>query len=266
MKRPLSLCVVFPAYNEAENLDTVVHHAQTFLDSTVTDYRIIIVNDGSTDGTADVALLLSRDEPLHVLVVTHEVNRGYGAAVRSGLVAAAHTGCDWVVLMDADGQFDIRELDLLLDVATDRNIDLVAGRRIRRADSSLRKLNAWLWSSASRLLLGIRVHDVDCAFKLINRRVLEAISLEGEAAVVSPELLAKAARADFTIAEVPVSHYPRHAGEQSGADPRVIARSLVGLMRLRLQLFETRAASPTHCARFPLSRNRKKVAGQREVG
>ncbi len=248
MTRQLSVSVVFPAYNEEDNLTEVVAKAQAFLAATVADYRIVIVNDGSADRTGEIALLLSRDDPLHVLVVTHEVNRGYGAAVCSGLAAAAKTGCDWVVLMDADGQFDIRELDLLLDIAGDRGIDLVAGHRIRRADPAVRKLNAWLWSTTSRLLLGIHVHDVDCAFKLINRRVLEAIDLHGEAAVVSPELLAKTVRAGFTIAEVPVSHYPRNAGEQSGANLRVITRSLVGLLRLRLELFETPARKPVQQA------------------
>lgn len=244
MKRQLSVSVVFPAYNEAENLASVVGNAQAFLANVVADHRIVIVNDGSSDTTADEAMLLSRADPTQILVVSHDVNRGYGAAVRSGLGAAVRTGCDWVVLMDADGQFDIRELELLLDVAGDRGIDLVAGHRIQRADSHLRKLNAWLWSGTSRLLLGIRVHDVDCAFKLIHRRVLETISLDGEAAVVSPELLAKTARAGFTIAEVPVSHYPRQAGEQSGANLKVIARSLVGLLRLRLQLINVHPSKP----------------------
>ncbi|MGA7672006.1 MAG: glycosyltransferase family 2 protein [Nitrolancea sp.] len=243
MKRQVSVSVVFPAFNEEENLERVVNDARNFLTETVADYRIVVVNDGSTDRTADVAQLLSREDQAHMLVVTHEVNRGYGAAVRSGLSAAAQTGSDWVVLLDADGQFDIRELDLLLDIAGDRGIDLVAGHRTHRADSTVRKLNAWLWSTTSRLLLGIRVHDVDCAFKLINRRVLETITLQGEAAVVSPELLAKTARTGFTIAEVPVSHFPRQAGEQSGANLRVIARSLIGLVRLRLQLIQPQ---PSH--------------------
>ncbi len=238
MKRRLSVCVVFPAFNESDNLNAVVGNARDFLGAAAADYRIVIVNDGSGDRTGEIALALAHLDPRHVLVVTHEVNRGYGAAVRSGLTAATQTGCDWVVVLDADGQFDIRELAMLLDVAADRGIDLVAGRRVHRADSGQRKLNAWLWSGAARLLLGIHVHDVDCAFKLINRRVLESISLQGEAAVISPELLAKTARAGFAIAEVPVSHYRRRAGEQSGANLRVIARSLAGLLRLRLQLIE----------------------------
>jgi hypothetical protein len=101
----------------------------------------------------------------------------------------------------------------------------------------LRRLNAHLWSGACRLLFGLPVHDVDCAFKLVRRRVFETVTLHGEAAVISPELLAKSARAGFQIVEVPVAHYPRLAGEQSGANLRVITRSLVGLAQLRLSLF-----------------------------
>ena len=231
-----SVSIVFPAFNEENNLAPVILAAQSFLSQVGLDYRLIMVNDGSGDRTGEIAAQLAQQDPAHLSVVTHEVNRGYGAAVRSGFAAACQTNCDWVVLLDADGQFDIRELALLLEVAGDRGIDLVAGNRVKRADSVVRRLNAWLWGSTSRLLLGIQVHDVDCAFKLIHRRVLETISLHGEAAVISPEILTKTARAGFVIAEVPVSHYPRHAGEQSGANLNVIARSLVGLVQLRLQL------------------------------
>jgi glycosyltransferase involved in cell wall biosynthesis len=235
-----SVSVVFPAFNEENNLAPVILAAQSFLNQAGLNYCLIIVNDGSLDRTGEIAAQLAQQDPARLVIVTHEVNRGYGAAVRSGFATAYQTGCDWVVLLDADGQFDIRELALLLDIAGDRGIDLVAGNRVKRADSSIRRLNAWLWSSTSRLLLGIQVHDVDCAFKLINRRVLGTISLRGEAAVISPEILAKTARAGFTITEVPVSHYPRHAGEQSGANLKVIARSLLGLVRLRLELSRER--------------------------
>ena len=249
-----SVSIVFPAFNEENNLASVILAALSYLSQRALDYRLIMVNDGSSDRTGEIAAQLAQQDPEHLIVVTHAFNRGYGAAVRSGFAAACQTGCEWVVLMDADGQFDIRELDLLLDVAGDRGIDLVAGNRVKRADSAVRRLNAWLWSSTSRHLLGIQVHDIDCAFKLINRRVLETISLQGEAAVISPEILAKTARAGFVIAEVPVSHYPRHAGEQSGANLKVIARSLVGLVQLRLQLIGNHHPKEKPRARHATSR------------
>ena len=239
-----SVAVVLPAYNEEPNLTRTVTATRDYLARTMDDYQVVVVDDGSTDRTGAIAHELAAADPAHVIVVTHAVNRGYGAAVRSGLAAAMGTDCPWIFLTDADGQFDITELGMLLGVARERQADLVAGWRTRRADSSIRRLNAYLWSAASRLLLGLRVHDVDCAFKLIHRRVLAAITLEGEAAVISPELLAKAAHAGFRIVEVPVSHFPREAGEQSGANLRVIVRSLTGLVRLRAMVAREAAGEP----------------------
>ncbi|MBX6342935.1 MAG: glycosyltransferase family 2 protein, partial [Thermomicrobiaceae bacterium] len=192
MSRGGSICVVLPAYEEAENLPPVVEATRRYLAALGADYRIVVVDDGSRDGTAEVAARLAMADPDRLQVVRHPVNRGYGAAVRSGLAAALATPCEWVLLTDSDGQFDIADLGTLLDVAAWERADLVAGHRVRRADPAIRRLNAWLWGSACRLLLGFEVRDVDCAFKLIHRRVLESVSLEGEAAVISPELLAKA--------------------------------------------------------------------------
>lgn len=244
-----SVTVVFPAFNEAPNLEPVVTAALAVLKRTVGEYHAVIVDDGSRDGTEAVAQRLVAANPGQVTLVRHEVNRGYGAAVRSGIAAALATGSDWLLLTDSDGQFDLRELERFLAIAGDRGIDLVTGYRGQRADSRLRRFNAFLWSWASGVLLSLPVHDVDCAFKLVHRRVFQAIALRGEAAVISPELLAKAARAGFRIVEVPVAHYPRLTGEASGANLRVISRSLLGLAQLRLSLTRQSFAASRHAAR-----------------
>ena len=250
MEPARSVAVVLPAYNEEPNLARTVTTAQAYLAESMDDYRIVVVNDGSADGTGAVAARLAGADPEHLIVVTHPVNRGYGAAVRSGIAAALETDCAWIFLTDADGQFDLTEIGMLLGVAGEEDAALVTGWRTRRADPPIRRLNATLWSTASRLLLGLHVHDVDCAFKLVHRRVLAGMALEGEAAVISPELLAKAAHAGYRIREVPVSHFPREAGEQSGANLRVIVRSLVGLARLRLRLAAQPTGEPGVRARF----------------
>ncbi|HET9015550.1 MAG TPA: glycosyltransferase family 2 protein [Thermomicrobiaceae bacterium] len=244
MEPARSVAVVLPAYNEEPNLARTVRGAQDYLSRAMDDYRVVVVDDGSADGTGTVAAALAATDPEHVIVVTHPVNRGYGAAVRSGIAAALATECPWIFLTDADGQFDLSEIGMLLGVAGEEQADLVTGWRTRRADSTIRRLNATLWSTASRLLLGLHVHDVDCAFKLVHRRVLAGMTLEGEAAVISPELLAKTAHAGYRIVEVPVSHFPREAGEQSGANLKVIVRSLFGLVRLRLSLVRAPAGAP----------------------
>jgi glycosyltransferase involved in cell wall biosynthesis len=167
-----------------------------------------------------------------VRAVHHERNLGYGAALRSGFAAAR---CEWVFFTDADGQFDPKELAELLPHAASH--DAVLGWRRNREDNGLRKVNTWLWAVVVRAVVGLRVRDPDCAFKLLRRARVEALGpLTTGGAVTSTELLVKLQRTGVTWVEVPVTHRPRLAGRASGASPRVIARALVELVRLRRSL------------------------------
>jgi glycosyltransferase involved in cell wall biosynthesis len=191
-------------------------------------YEIVIVDDGSTDGTSAIADDLAARHP-HVRVVHHDGNKGYGAALKSGFREAT---LEWVFYSDSDGQFDLSEIDRLLP-HVDAN-DAVLGHRLRRADHVVRRFNQGLWTALVRLLFRLDVRDVDCAFKLIRRRELERIGpLVSEGAVVSTELLVKLRRAGARMVQVGVSHRPRTAGRPSGNDPRVIARALRELVALR---------------------------------
>jgi glycosyltransferase involved in cell wall biosynthesis len=164
--------------------------------------------------------------------VRHERNLGYGAALRSGFAAARH---EWVFFTDADGQFEPKELADLLPHAADH--DAVLGWRRTREDNAVRKANTKLWGVVVRLVVGLQVRDPDCAFKLLRRSRVEAIGpLSTAGAVTSTELLVKLRRSGVTWVEVPVTHRPRLAGRASGASPRVIARALVELVRLRRTL------------------------------
>jgi glycosyltransferase involved in cell wall biosynthesis len=185
------------------------------------------VDDGSTDGTSELA-----DSLDGVRVVHHGRNLGYGGALRSGFAAARH---EWVFFTDADGQFDPKELAELLPHTASH--DAVLGWRRNREDNGLRKVNTWLWAVVVRLVVGLRVRDPDCAFKLLRRSRIEALGpLTTGGAVTSTELLVKLRRSGVTWVEVPVTHRPRLAGRASGASPRVIARALVELVRLRRSL------------------------------
>ncbi len=220
--------VVMPAYNEEENLRTTV---EDFLGTLAAmEHRVVVVNDGSPDGTGRVLDELAELYPGRVIAVHHQVNQGYGAAVRTGIAAALdQTDMRRILLTDSDGQFRADDLLTFLQVQRDERADGVIGYRKHRADPFMRKVNAWIWTQMSRVLLRTRSRDVDCAYKLLDRKLLDDLTLTGEAAAISPELLAKIGAGYTRIVEHPVNHYPRQHGHQTGASIRVILRSLTSL-------------------------------------
>ena len=224
-----------PAYREEANLANTVRDFLASAKTLGAPHTIIVVNDGSSDRTGEIADQLAADYPGRVYAVHHEVNRGYGHAVSTGIRAALERfGHHWLFLTDSDGQFRSDDLAMFLEEARMERADAVIGYRPQRADPLHRKINAYLWTRLSGLMLPVGVRDVDCAYKLIDRRLLHGVSLTGGGATVSPEIISNLRLQGARIIERPVQHYPREHGEQTGANPRVIMQSLVGLMRLSL--------------------------------
>ncbi len=225
------ISVVLPAYNEEANIERVVGAVRTYLESRHLDYEILPVNDGSADRTGEIIDRLGRENP-RVRPQHHAQNGGYGKALRTGFDAAEKK---YVFYMDGDGQFDINDLDKLLPLASEDVI--VTGYRITRADPFLRRLNARLFGGwLVRVALGVRVRDLNCAFKLIPKKVFGAIILESTGALINAELYGRAIRAGFGIREVGVHHYAREAGVQTGAHLGVIFRAFYDLFRLRQKI------------------------------
>ena len=156
-----SISAFFPAYNESENLEKMVDSLRDILSQISQKHEIIIVNDGSQDATVQIAEELVRRYPGEIRVIHHPENRGYGAAVRSGIKA---TRFDYVFFTDGDRQFDVTELSKLIPFIG--VYDIVSGYRIHRADPLHRYLNSRVWNFLIRLILGVRVKDLNCAFKL----------------------------------------------------------------------------------------------------
>lgn len=222
------LSVFFPAYNEEGNIENTVKKALKILPKIAKEYEVIVVDDGSKDKTGEIADRLAK-EVKEIKVVHHRSNRGYGEALKSGYYNAKY---GWIACTDADGQFDFSEITKLLEKT--KSCEVIVGYRMDRQDSLLRKFNGWGWTMLVNFLLDLDVRDVDCSFKLVKKDVIKKIPrLEStRGGMISPELLAKAGKAGFKICEVGVHHYPRGAGEQTGANFRVIVRSFVDLFKL----------------------------------
>lgn len=230
--------LVLPAFNEAANILPCIEQARAVLSALGPRWQIVVVDDGSTDETWALLSAVARDEP-RLRLVRHAENRGYGAALKSGFAAAE---LPRVVIVDADLQLDLDELPRLLAQAGGH--DIVAGYRAPRRDPLHRRVNARAWGWLVGSLFDVPARDVNCAFKVVDRRVLERIEIRSGGAFVSTELLVRAQAAGFSLVEVPVSHRPRRAGVPTGARPRVVLRAFGELAGLYRELRELSPARP----------------------
>lgn len=229
------ISVFFPAYNEEVSLEDTVTKAVNVLTEIVEKWEIVIINDGSKDKTGEIAEKLAKENK-QIQVIHHLQNQGYGAALKSGFYNARY---DWIAFTDADGQFDFSEITKFIDKQKKTQADLVIGYYLKRDVPLYRAWGSrFLWQPAVYLLFGLKVHDIDCGFKLIRKKVIEKIPrLEAERGpFISSELLIKAKRAGFKISEVGVHHYPRKAGRATGASLKVIFSGFSDLLRLRKKL------------------------------
>lgn len=224
---PVSISVFFPCYNEQDNIEKTAKQAIQVLEGLQADYEVIIVNDGSSDKTAEVADRIAAANP-RVRAIHHPSNRGYGAALQSGFRAATK---ELVFYTDGDGQFDLMELPPLLELMQD--FDIVSCYRMDRKDTPLRRLNGWLWTKMNNVIFSLNVRDIDCAFKLFKREIFDRMTMESQGALIATEILARAVRKGYAITQRGVHHYPRTIGRATGGNPRVILKAFKELIKLR---------------------------------
>jgi len=228
-----SLSLILPAYNEENNLIEVVEQALTILNELVDDYEIIIVNDGSYDRTGEMAEELARKNP-RIRVFHHRYNQGYGATLRDGILQA---GGEWIFICDADQQFDLREINKFLPRVA--KYDLLIGYRIRRQDPIYRRILALVYRYFLLLLFGLKVRDVDCAFKLIRRHLFQNSPLISRGAFVSAEILLRGREKGAKIKEIGVHHYPRLSGKSHGANWKVVLQTFREMYNFKKQKFSS---------------------------
>ncbi|HOL23046.1 MAG TPA: glycosyltransferase family 2 protein [bacterium] len=225
-----NISVVLPAYNEEENIADAIINTRNTLGTLADNYEIIVVNDGSTDRTGEIAEHFAQQEPSHTRIFHHSSNKGYGAALRTGFL---NTRYEYVFYTDADNQFDISELRNFLPLI--EKYDIIIGYRIKRKDSLLRIFLSKGYNYLVFLLFHLKVRDVDCSFKLFHKYVLDAIKIECDDFFVDTEILVRAKKAGFHILEKGVTHYPRKRGKTT-VRPGHILKTLITITKLWKQI------------------------------
>jgi glycosyltransferase involved in cell wall biosynthesis len=223
----ISLTAFFPAYNDQNTIEGIIRLAAAEMSKVTEDFEVLIVNDGSKDGTGAILERLTRELPF-LRVIHHERNKGYGAALITGFENAQK---DLIFYTDGDGQYDVREMHNLL-AQLKPNIDLVNGYKVKRADPWYRVLIGLAYRNLMRLVFRLSIRDVDCDFRLFRRRIFETISLESQSGVICVEMARKFDDAGFVMTEVPVSHYPRLHGSSEFFRFRHLAHTFRGLMKI----------------------------------
>ena len=231
--------VFFPCYNDAATIGGLVGRVARTIDDLGIDGDIVVVNDGSSDESAEVLTAVAAIEP-RLRVVTHERNGGYGAALRTGFAAADR---EWVFYTDGDGQYDPGELAQLVACAND-DVDVVQGYKLERSDNVARRVIGRMYHHVASLLFGLRIRDTDCDFRLIRSTMLEDIELTETSGVICVELVRKLQDADAWIVEVGVHHYPRVSGTSTFFKPRNVLRTLRDLVVLWVTLTLRRSPTP----------------------
>jgi len=233
-----SISAFFPAYNDAATIGGLVEKTFELLKASGREFEILVVNDGSRDATPRVLERLQKQYGAAFRVVHHPVNRGYGAALRSGFGAATK---ELVFYTDGDGQYDPAELAALLPHMKP-SVGLVNGYKTRRSDPFHRIFIGTTYNTIVSVAFGLRVRDIDCAMKVFRREVFDGLRLDADGPFLSAELLIKLRARGVKMAQVGVNHYPRAAGQNTGASFRKIVRTFGDLAKLRWALWTNRDA------------------------
>lgn len=224
-KKLSSLSIIFPCYNDAGTIGNLVLLAVRVGEWISNDYEVIVVDDMSTDNSRAILAELSARFPI-LRVIRHERNRGYGGALKTGFAAAAK---DYLFYTDGDGQYDVLELARLAEAMRD-GVDIVTGYKVSRADSRFRRLVGFSYNRLVRFGFGIRVRDVDCAFRLMRRSVFERVKIESDTGLICTELMKKVQDLGLKTVEVPVHHFPRLYGSSQFFTVSNVGRSLLALL------------------------------------
>ncbi|HYW74959.1 MAG TPA: glycosyltransferase family 2 protein [Pyrinomonadaceae bacterium] len=250
-----SISIFFPAFNDEQTIGVLVRNALAIAPAFADDYEVLVINDGSSDGTAALLDELRRQDP-HVKPIHHKVNRGYGGALQSGF---EHATKEFVFYTDGDGQYDVRELARLVPLMTD-GVDVVNGYKAKRADSLYRVIIGKIYNRTARLLFRLPIRDVDCDFRLIRRSALQGLGEISNSGAACLEMIRKLKATQAVFAEVEVSHYPRTHGHSQFFTFQSLARTFYDFCGLLVQAWISAFATAT-----PASSQKKEEPGKEPI-
>ena len=222
-----SISIILPALNEEENIGAAIQDIQSYFLSRKEMYEIIVINDGSTDSTGEIAEGLAKENG-SIRVVHHPTNKGYGSALKRGFDISKYK---YVFFTDSDRQFDVKGLDILLPLIKTDAVEIIIGYRLKRKDPFIRRFLSWGYNSLVGYLFDLNVKDIDCAFKIFRKDIFSKIKIESKNFFVNTEILAKARYYGFNVLEVGVPHFPRMAGKTT-VTLKHIPMTLIELYRI----------------------------------
>ena len=217
-----------PAYNDEDNLPNLIPVVHKLLSEVSNKFEIIIVEDGSPDRTGEVAEQLARQYP-YIRVIHHSKNLGYGVTLKDGFENSKY---DYVMYTDGDNQYDVNEFMPALPLLED--VDIISGYAKKKAVSFRRRIQSQLFNHLVRILFGVNLKDINCSMKIYNRKTIDAIDIKSNSAFIDAEMLIKAKKNDFSIAQFPVTHYEREGGIASGSKFSVVVDTIKDMVRFRL--------------------------------
>ena len=205
------ISIILPCYNEERNIQKVVEEIKEFCSDFFSKYEIIIVDDGSHYSTIKILKEMSKEYP-QIKVIYHGKNKGYGMALKSGFKIAS---MEYIFFTDSDRQFFIQDIKDFFNVLDKYNPDIIIGYRKKRKDSLLRKFLSKGYAFLVRILLKLKVKDVNCAFKLFKKDFIKDVDIISKSFVVNAELIKKGLLKDLKIFQLPVRHRTRLSGKST---------------------------------------------------